>query len=60
MPEREKEDHIFLKGISPKVNILARREFELAYYDVKVWFGLVSLINGISTFLGYLMPKPSL
>ena len=24
------------------------------------WFGLVSLLNGISTFLGYLMPKPSL
>ena len=22
------------------------------------WFGLVSLFNGISTFLGYLMPKP--
>ena len=21
------------------------------------WFGLVSLINGISTFIGYLMPK---
>ena len=23
-------------------------------------FGLVSLFNGISTFMGYLMPKPSL
>ena len=23
-----------------------------------VWFGLVSLFNGISTFVGYLMPKP--
>ena len=22
------------------------------------WFGLVSLFNGISTFIGYLMPKP--
>ena len=22
-----------------------------------VWFGLVSLFNGISTFVGYLMPK---
>ena len=22
------------------------------------WFGLVSLFNGISTFVGYLMPKP--
>ena len=25
-----------------------------------VWFGLVSLFNGISTFVGYLMPKPIL
>ena len=24
-----------------------------------VWFGLVSLFNDISTFVGYLMPKPS-
>ena len=24
----------------------------------KYWFGLVSLFNGISTFVGYLMPKP--
>ena len=23
-----------------------------------VWFSLVSLFNGISTFVGYLMPKP--
>ena len=23
----------------------------------QVWFGLVSLFNGISTFVGYLMPK---
>ena len=22
------------------------------------WFGLVSLLNGISSFVGYLMPKP--
>ena len=22
------------------------------------WFGLISLFNGISTFVGYLMPKP--
>ena len=25
----------------------------------KDWFGLVWLFNGISTFVGYLMPKPS-
>ena len=28
--------HAFPKGISPKVNVLARLEFELAYYDVKL------------------------
>ena len=26
---------------------------------IMVWFGLVTLFNGISTFVGYLMPKPS-
>ena len=26
--------------------------------DYLVWFGLVSLFYGISTFVGYLMPKP--
>ena len=25
-----------------------------------VWLGLVSLFDGISTFVGYLIPKPSL
>ena len=25
---------------------------------MRPWFGLVSLFNGISTFVGYLMPKP--
>ena len=25
--------------------------------ELWVWFGLVSLFNGISTFVGYLMPK---
>ena len=24
----------------------------------RMWFGLVSLFNGISTFVDYLMPKP--
>ena len=32
----DKEVHIFPKGIYPKVNIIARLEFELAYYDVAV------------------------
>ena len=29
----DKEGHIFLKCISPKVNVVRRLEFELAYYD---------------------------
>ena len=29
------------------------------FHQVFVWFGLVSLFNGISTFMGYFMPKPS-
>ena len=28
--------HILLKGISAKVNVIARLEFELAYYDIAV------------------------
>ena len=28
--------HTFFKGISPKVNVIARLEFELAYYDIIV------------------------
>ena len=28
-----------------------------AVFDAR-WFGLVSLFNGISTFVGYSMPKP--
>ena len=27
--------------------------------ELKMHYGLVSLFNGISTFMGYLMPKPS-
>ena len=30
--------HTFLKGIIPKVNIIAQLEFELAYYDVTVQY----------------------
>ena len=28
--------HTFLKGISPKVNVIAQLKFEPAYYDVTV------------------------
>ena len=33
---RDKKIHIFPKGISPKVNVIARLESELAYYNVTV------------------------
>ena len=33
--EGDKEVHIFPKGISPKGNIIAWLEFELAFYDVE-------------------------
>ena len=29
--------HTFLKGICPKVNVIARLEYELAYYDPAVY-----------------------
>ena len=32
----DKGFHVFPKGICPKVNIIARLEFELAYYDSAV------------------------
>ena len=32
----DKEVNSFPKGIRPKVNIMARLEFELAYYEVAV------------------------
>ena len=32
----DKEVHIFPKGISPRVNIIARLEFELSHYDIAV------------------------
>ena len=55
-------------GISPKVNVIARLEFKLSYFEAAVQhgchyatgtpsFGWVSLFNGISTFVGYLMPN---
>ena len=48
----------FLKGISLKVNVIARLEFKLTYFDAvnQLWFGLVWL-HGISTIVSYLMPN---
>ena len=31
-----REVHIFLKSINPKVNVMERLEFELAYFDITV------------------------
>ena len=33
-------------------------EVGIDYCDSNIGFGLVSLFNDISTFVGYLMPKP--
>ena len=35
----DKGIHAFLKHISPKVNVIARLEFDLAYYDVALTTG---------------------
>ena len=32
-------------------------DIELCVRNCMVWFGLVSLFNGISTFVGYLIPE---
>ena len=63
----------FLKVICLKVNVIARWKFELAYFEAAVQYlshdttgtpphsvGFGSLFNGISNFVGYLMPKLSL
>ena len=34
-----------------------KKDWEWEIKKKKVWFGLVSLFNGISTFMGYLIPK---
>ena len=34
----DKEVHAFLKGISPKVNVIVQLEFKLAYYDFTVQY----------------------
>ena len=65
---KDKGIHTFSNGISPKVNVIVRLEFELAYYDSAVQrFNNYTMrispslfLFGISTFLGYLIPKPSL
>ena len=49
--------------ISPKVNVIAWLNLKVALDDIAAQdfrdSHLVSLINGISNFVGYLMPIPS-
>ena len=69
--ERDKEVHTFSKDINLKVNLIVLLQFRLNHYYVTVqyinhnimgasysWF--LSLFNGISTFMGHLIPKSSL
>ena len=51
-----KDSFEFLSDINSK--ILTWYIFD--FYIEENGFGLVSLFNGISTFVGYSMPKPSL
>ena len=38
--------------------ILINNKKDFVFPVVEFWFGVVSLFNGTSTFVGYLMPKP--
>ena len=74
VPRGIREFMPYPKGINLKVNVKVQLEFEFASYDLTVQhlsdcalrgtpplrFGLLSLLNGISNFEGYLMSKPSL
>ena len=57
MVETSKEKNAESKGIPLFTETI---DSTLLYFVFVGWFGLVSLFNGISTFVGYLMPKPSL
>ena len=45
MGKGDKWVHTFPKGISPKVNVIARLEFELATYDVAVQLATETHLN---------------
>ena len=49
-----------LKFRNQKWNICKATKIESNVITEKIWFGLFSLFNGISTFVSYQMPKPSL
>ena len=46
-----------LEAISHKTAAVRSPTTYLQNHPNKVWFDLVSLFNGISTYVGYLMPK---
>ena len=46
--------------INKKITELKKSKKLQIYILPKIWFDLVSLIDSISTTVGYLMPKPSL
>ena len=50
--------HNFFSPDNDTIIAVVKTLVTLARADIYDWFGLVSLFNGISTFLGYLMPKP--
>ena len=41
-----------------KKSVIKRKKRNWLYFYTPVWFGLVSLFNDLSTFVGYIMPKP--
>ena len=51
----DKGVHTFPKGICPKVNVIARLEYELAYYDSAVHHFNHYTTRTPPTFLGFLL-----
>ncbi len=55
--------HAFPKGISLKLNVLARLDFEPAYNDVAIYHvnpDITRILIDSLSFEGYIMPKPPL
>ena len=59
----DKGVHTFLKGICPKVNVIAQTEFELAYYDSAVQcfnHYITGTLPGVNERVLYIPQTPSL
>ena len=54
------KDDIMNVGNYPSASFHWSKECLQSYKTCLVWFGLVSLFNGITTFMSYLVPNPSL